>query len=147
MPETLLASLGSDFQQSDPSPASTSSGSSSSSLFQRKIEFHPARKPFKGFSNNGGAAADFRLETLNPGGGGSDQRRSGSGQLGSQGKRGDGSEFLENGLDPELSFGITVRKIVRGFCFFFYYWVLIGMWFFHLGLDCFLEFSCKVWFF
>ena len=114
MSETLLASLGSDIQQSDPSPASTSSGSSSS-LFQRKIEFHPARKPFKGFSN-GGAAADFRLETLNPGGG-SDQRRSGSGQLGSQGKRGDGSEFLENGLDPELSFGITVRKIVRGFCF------------------------------
>ena len=116
MSETLLASLGSDIQQSDPSPASTSSGSSSS-LFQRKIEFHPARKPFKGFSN-GGAAADFRLETLNPGGGGSDQRRSGSGQLGSQGKRGEGSEFLENGLDPELSFGITVRKIVRGFCFF-----------------------------
>ena len=116
MSETLLASLGSDIQQSDPSPASTSSGSSSS-LFQRKIEFHPARKPFKGFSN-GGAAADFRLETLNPGGG-SDQRRSGSGQLGSQGKRGDGSEFLENGLDPELSFGITVRKIVRGFCFLF----------------------------
>lgn len=111
MSETLLASLGSDIQQSDPSPASTSSGSSSS-LFQRKIEFHPARKPFKGFSN-GGAAADFRLETLNPGGG-SDQRRSGSGQLGSQGKRGDGSEFLENGLDPELSFGITVRKIGAG---------------------------------
>ena len=116
MSETLLASLGSDIQQSDPSPASTSSGSSSS-LFQRKIEFHPARKPFKGFSN-GGAAADFRLETLNPGGG-SDQRRSGSGQLGSQGKRGDGSEFLENGLDPELSFGITVWKIVKGFCFLF----------------------------
>ena len=76
------------------------------------------RKPFKGFSN-GGIVANFQLETLNPGGDDSDQRRSGSGQLGSQGKRGDGSEFLKNGLDPELSLGITVRKIVRGFCFLF----------------------------
>ena len=104
----------------------------SSSLFQWKIEFNSARKPFKGFSN-GGITADFRLETLNLGGGGSNQRWSGSGQLGSQGKRGDRSKFLKNGLDPKLNFGITVWKIVRGFCFFisgfwlacgFFIWVL-----------------------
>lgn len=105
MSETLLASLGSDIQSDHPS----SSTNGSTSLFQRKIEFHPARKPFKGFSN--GAAADFRLETLNPSSG-SDQRRSGSSQ---QGKKVDGSEFLETGLDLEFSFGMTVRKIVSGF--------------------------------
>jgi ubiquitin carboxyl-terminal hydrolase 36/42 len=75
----------------------------------RRIEFHPARKAFKGFSNGGG---DFRLETLNPGSS-SEQRRSGS-SPGLTVKKVDGSEFLENGLDPELSFGITVRRIVSG---------------------------------
>ena len=123
----------SDIQQSDPSPASMSSGSSSS-LFQWKIEFHPTRKPFKGFSN-GGVATDFRLETLNPGGGDFDQRQLGLGQLGSQGKRGDGSEFSKNGLDPELSLGITVWKIVRGFCFLF------------LGFDWHVVFSSGLNFF
>lgn len=86
--------------------------SSSSSLFQRRIEFHPARKPFKGFSNGGG---DFRIETLNPSS--SDSTRPGfsPGQSGKGGKKVDGSEILENGLDPELSFGITFRRIVSLF--------------------------------
>ena len=48
----------SDIQQLDPSPASMSSRSSS--LFQWKIKFHLARKPFKGFSN-GGATANSGL--------------------------------------------------------------------------------------
>ncbi|XP_062078407.1 ubiquitin carboxyl-terminal hydrolase 23 [Humulus lupulus] len=80
--------------------------SSSSSLFQRRIKFHPARKPFKGFRNGGG---DFRMETLNPSS--SDSTRPGSVKVG---KKSDGSEILENGLDPELSFGITFRRIGAG---------------------------------
>lgn len=88
------------------------SNGSSSSLFQRRIEFHPARKPFKGFSNGGG---DFHIETLNPSS--SDSTRAGftQGQSVKGGKRVDGSEILENGVDPELSFGITFRRIVSFF--------------------------------
>ncbi|KAG6673443.1 hypothetical protein I3842_16G112600 [Carya illinoinensis] len=110
MPDSLGTSIGSEIQ-SDP-PCALANGSPA--LFHRRIEFHPARKPFKGFGNGGGGG-DFKLETLNPGGG-SDQRRSGSntGQSGLAGKKGDGSEFLEHGLDPELSFGITVRRIGAG---------------------------------
>lgn len=83
--------------------------STGSSLFQRRIEFHPARKPFRGFSNGD---SDFRLETLNPRS--SDPRRHGSnqGQSPLGGKKADGSEIMESGLDPELSFGITFRRIV-----------------------------------
>lgn len=94
----------------------------SSSLFQRKIEFHPARKQ-KGFSNGD----DFHIETLNPGTR-SDSGRAGfgAGQSGYGGKKAAGSEGSESGLDPELSFGITFRRIVswlyeefRKFTFFF----------------------------
>ncbi|XP_030510661.1 ubiquitin carboxyl-terminal hydrolase 23 isoform X1 [Cannabis sativa] len=83
-----------------------SKGSSSSTLFQRRIKFHPARKPFKGFRNGGG---DFRMETLNPSS--SDSTLLGSVKVG---KKSDGSEILENGLDPELSFEITFRRIGAG---------------------------------
>ncbi|XP_050388212.1 ubiquitin carboxyl-terminal hydrolase 23 isoform X2 [Argentina anserina] len=82
-----------------------------------RIEFHLARKPFKGFNNDG---SDFRPETLNPGtSGSSDSRRpgsggSGQGQSGSGAKKSVGSEFLENGWDPELSFPITFRRIGAG---------------------------------
>ncbi|GMP35752.1 hypothetical protein CsSME_00008086 [Camellia sinensis var. sinensis] len=38
----------------------------------------------------------------------------GSGQSGLAGKKPDGSEFLDVGLDPELSFGITFRRIGAG---------------------------------
>ncbi|XP_061990317.1 ubiquitin carboxyl-terminal hydrolase 23 isoform X1 [Rosa rugosa] len=83
-----------------------------------RIEFHLARKPFKGFNNDG---SDFRPETLNPGSGGSSDSRKpgppgGQGQSGSGSgaKKSDGSEFLENGWDPELSFPITFRRIGAG---------------------------------
>lgn len=83
--------------------------SNGSALFQRRIEFHPVRKPFKGFGKGGG---DFKLETLNPST--SDSRRQGSnkGQSALGGKKTDGSENFDTGLDPELSFGITFRRIV-----------------------------------
>ncbi|BBH08604.1 ubiquitin-specific protease 23, partial [Prunus dulcis] len=77
-----------------------------SSVPQRRIEFHLARKPFNGLNNGGG---DFRLETLNP-----EPAARIPGQSGLSAKKTDGSEFLENGLDPELSFGITFRRIGAG---------------------------------
>ncbi|KAJ0677082.1 putative ubiquitinyl hydrolase 1 [Helianthus annuus] len=79
----------------------------------RRIEFHLARKPFTGFSNGGGDGS-FRLETLNPAAASScvtnvDEQRVGSGR-----KR-DAVE-MENGLDPELGFGISFsfRRIGAG---------------------------------
>ncbi|XP_004288715.1 PREDICTED: ubiquitin carboxyl-terminal hydrolase 23 isoform X1 [Fragaria vesca subsp. vesca] len=97
-------------------PPQLKSADDGASPFPR-IEFHLARKPFKGFNNDG---SDFRPETLNPGtSGGSDSRRpgsggSGQGQSGSGAKKSDGSEFVENGWDPELSFPITFRRIGAG---------------------------------
>ncbi|CAH2040981.1 unnamed protein product [Thlaspi arvense] len=79
------------------------------SLFSRKIEFHLARKPFSGFSNGG---AGFRLETLNPSS--SDSRAAdGCGQSAPPGKKQDGPDFLDVGLDPELSFPITFKRIIQ----------------------------------
>ncbi|KAF2313143.1 hypothetical protein GH714_009478 [Hevea brasiliensis] len=57
---------------------------------ERKIEFHPARKSFTGLGSSG-ASGDFQT-----------------------GKKIDGLDFMENWLDPELSFGITFRKIGAG---------------------------------
>lgn len=83
---------------------------SSESLFKKKIEFHLARKPYTGISNG-----DFRLETLNPG---SDSHKAvairGPSSAALNGNKSEGSEFLENGLDPELSFGTTFRRIGAG---------------------------------
>lgn len=76
---------------------------------QRRIEFHPARKPFSGFSNGGGDGGDFKLETLNPSSN-SDHTKAGSGHQ--VAKKVDCSELWDNGLDPELSFGTTFRRIV-----------------------------------
>ncbi|KAK4858338.1 hypothetical protein QYF36_014881 [Acer negundo] len=87
------------------------SGVGSFSSFQRRIEFHPARKPFSGLSSGGGGGGDFKLETLNPGT--SDPARTGS-ITGQSGKKADGSELWDSGLDPELSFGITFRRIGAG---------------------------------
>ncbi|XP_059635606.1 ubiquitin carboxyl-terminal hydrolase 23 [Cornus florida] len=88
------------------------SPSSNGSLFHRRIEFHRARNPFTGFSNGGG---DFRLESLNPS---SEPQRPGQNQGGDPsalaGKKSDGFEFSETGLDPELSFRITFRRIGAG---------------------------------
>ncbi|KAM1154996.1 hypothetical protein EV1_025712 [Malus domestica] len=80
-----------------------------SNPLQRRIEFHRARKPFNGFNTGGG---DFRLETLNHGSSGGSS--SSQGQSGLSAKKRDVSEFLENGFDPELSFGITFRRIGAG---------------------------------
>ena len=86
------------------------SASPSVDLSKRRIKFHPARKPFNGFKSCGGG--DFRIETLNPG---PDPKRVngvGSGQLGVTGRKVDGTDMWENGLDPVLSLRITFRKIV-----------------------------------
>ncbi|KAF8407253.1 hypothetical protein HHK36_006380 [Tetracentron sinense] len=81
--------------------------SSNGSLYQRRIEFHPARKPFSSISNGGG---DFHVETLNPS---SDSQTPATSWVSSAstGKKSEGGDLLEYGLDPELSFGITVRRI------------------------------------
>lgn len=85
----------------------------------RRIEFHLAKKPFTGFTNGGGDGS-FRLETLNPTTTSSKNTHGNQQSVGldtvgggSSGKKRDASE-LENGLDPELSFGITFRRIGAG---------------------------------
>nr|XP_043623253.1 ubiquitin carboxyl-terminal hydrolase 23 [Erigeron canadensis] len=83
----------------------------------RRIQFHPARKPFNGF-NKGGADDGFQLETLNPTKPGSknvsgNEKTGGSDCVGISGKKRDAFE-MENGVDPELSFGITFRRIGAG---------------------------------
>ncbi|KAJ0246027.1 Ubiquitin carboxyl-terminal hydrolase 23 [Hirschfeldia incana] len=83
------------------------SNGSSASAVSRKIEFHPARKPFSGFSNKKGS--DFKMETLNSS---SANKRAFSSSP--SGKRSDGSDPLENGLDRELTFSRTIRKIGAG---------------------------------
>ncbi|XP_055822902.1 ubiquitin carboxyl-terminal hydrolase 23 isoform X2 [Solanum dulcamara] len=96
----------------------------SSSLYHRKIEFHLARKPFNGFisgKNNSG----FQLETLNP----NSETRKENGSLVGAGKKGGGDAVMEsNGMDPEVSFGIAFRKIMR-----------IGAGLQNLGNTCFLN--------
>ncbi|KAK3435633.1 hypothetical protein EUGRSUZ_C00353 [Eucalyptus grandis] len=96
--------------------------SPSPALFQRRIEFHPARKQFAGYGSGGcgGGGGDFKIETLNPG---APQRapqppggrlaRSGS-RLAPGGKKGDGLELAESWLDPELSVGASVQRIGAG---------------------------------
>ncbi|KAG1364374.1 ubiquitin carboxyl-terminal hydrolase 23 [Cocos nucifera] len=80
-----------------------------------RIEFHPARKPFSAIALAGG---DFHLETLKPSmdshrpapsPGGPAEASAASGK-----KRSDCGEFYEHGLDAELSFRITFRKIGAG---------------------------------
>ncbi|KAF8093823.1 hypothetical protein N665_0377s0033 [Sinapis alba] len=81
------------------------SSSSASAVF-RKIEFHLARKPFNGFSNGG---SDFKIETLNPPSSFNKQAFSSPSV-----KKRDGSDSLEHGLDRELTFNRTIRKIGAG---------------------------------
>ncbi|XWS26262.1 hypothetical protein CRYUN_Cryun26dG0016400 [Craigia yunnanensis] len=88
------------------------SASPSVYLSKKKIEFHPARKPFNGFKSCGGG--DFRIETLNPGPDPKRVNRVGSGQLGVTGRKVDGMDMWENGLDPVLSLRTTFRKIGAG---------------------------------
>ncbi|KAI3446753.1 hypothetical protein Pfo_003418 [Paulownia fortunei] len=78
---------------------------SDSALFHRRIEFHVARKPFNGFGNNN--SNGFKLVTLNPNP--EPHKASGSGK-----KCEKSLELSEIGLDPELSFEITFRRIGAG---------------------------------
>lgn len=76
----------------------------SSPLFEKRIEFHLARKPFTGFTNRNGA---FQLETLNPSTSNSSQFKPNS-----LAKKVESVEAKENGFDPELSYQISFRRIV-----------------------------------
>ncbi|KAK1395874.1 Ubiquitin carboxyl-terminal hydrolase [Heracleum sosnowskyi] len=78
----------------------------SSPLFEKRIEFHLARKPFTGFTNSGGA---FQLETLNPSTSNSLQFKPNL-----LAKKVDSVEAKENGFDPELSYQISFRRIGAG---------------------------------
>ncbi|KAL0906068.1 hypothetical protein M5K25_024530 [Dendrobium thyrsiflorum] len=86
-------------------------------LFSRRIEFHPARRPYSGVPMSSG---DFRLEILNPGSADERSEVSGSGtgpsaaETAAHGKRSTGGEFHEHGLDPELSFRISFQRIGAG---------------------------------
>ncbi|CAL5341167.1 unnamed protein product [Camellia sinensis] len=98
-------------------PDGLSDPPSDRSLFKGRIDFQLAKKTFTttGFSNGGVGSL---LETPNPTI--SDPGRPG----GLYEKEPDGSEFLDVGLDPELSFRITFRRIGAGLenlgntCFF-----------------------------
>lgn len=91
---------------------SSDPGVGCSSGFQRRIEFHPARKVYTGLSN-GDENGDFKLETLNPSG--LEQKKAGMGQgqgtSGGSGKQVDRSESFDCVLDPELSFGMTFGEL------------------------------------
>ncbi|CAI9765773.1 unnamed protein product [Fraxinus pennsylvanica] len=81
-----------------------------SANFHRRIEFHMARKSFNGFSSSN--SNGFKLVTLNPGFSNGFNSEPQTASL--SGKKGGRSELLESGLDPELSFEITFRRIGAG---------------------------------
>ncbi|KAG5243751.1 ubiquitin carboxyl-terminal hydrolase [Salix suchowensis] len=87
-------------------------GSKVYSTLERNVKFQLATTHCSGFKNNN---ADFKIETLNPD---NNSRKRPFGfdhhHPGHSGKRVDGSDFVENGLDPELCFGITFRRIGAG---------------------------------
>ncbi|XP_008799649.2 ubiquitin carboxyl-terminal hydrolase 23 isoform X2 [Phoenix dactylifera] len=87
--------------------------SSVESLFHRRIEFHPARKPYSPIASAGG---NFHLETLNPTSDGLRPAPSpgGPAAAASLGNKFDAGEFYEHGLDPELTFRISFRRIGAG---------------------------------
>ncbi|XP_075473638.1 uncharacterized protein LOC142504740 [Primulina tabacum] len=83
----------------DPEP------SSSAAVLDRRIEFHLARKTYNGFSNN--RSFGFNLVTLNP-----NSEHDKVSELAVKREMPKVSENL--GLDPELSLGITFRRIGAG---------------------------------
>ncbi|KAL3840647.1 hypothetical protein ACJIZ3_025238 [Penstemon smallii] len=93
---TLMNFRGTARRDTDLEAAETSS-------FHRNIEFHAARKQLNGFgdSENG-----FKLVNLNPSASESDKA----------GNKFESSELLENGLDSEISFSITFRRIKHVGC-------------------------------
>ncbi|KAL6539324.1 hypothetical protein OROHE_011095 [Orobanche hederae] len=78
---------------------------SDAAFFHRRIEFHVARKPFSGLGNN--TNNGFKLVTLNP----NPEPNKASGP---DKKCERSSVIYETGLDPELSFEITFRRIGAG---------------------------------
>ncbi|CAH8358701.1 unnamed protein product [Eruca vesicaria subsp. sativa] len=97
--------------QTDQDGSCAVTSSCASSAVPRKIEFHLARKPFNGFSNNRGS--DFKMETLNPCSSSSPNNRAFSSPPASV-KYVDGPDSLEHGFDRELTFTKTIRKIGAG---------------------------------
>ncbi|PPR85913.1 hypothetical protein GOBAR_AA34773 [Gossypium barbadense] len=94
-------------ERSDLGNGSLDSASISFDFSKKKIEFHPARKPFNAFKSCDDG--DFRIETLNTG---SDTKRVngvGSDLLSAKGRKADGTDMWETGLDPILG-------RIAGFC-------------------------------
>ncbi|TYI71562.1 hypothetical protein E1A91_D08G304500v1 [Gossypium mustelinum] len=99
-------------ERSDLGNGSLDSASISFDISKKKIEFHPARKPFNAFKSCDDG--DFRIETLNTG---SDTKRVngvGSDLLSAKGRKADGTDKWETGLDPILGLKISFRKIGAG---------------------------------
>ncbi|KAL2465643.1 Ubiquitin carboxyl-terminal hydrolase 23 [Abeliophyllum distichum] len=97
-----VALMNSD-RTADPDPALESG---ESSAFHRNIEFHISKKPYNGLSNNSNG---FKMLTLNPSSDNSEPHMA----AGSD-KKCDGTDLAETGLDPELSFRITFKRIGAG---------------------------------
>ncbi|KAM7263898.1 hypothetical protein ACFE04_001581 [Oxalis oulophora] len=89
-------------------PSETGSGDNHVALFPRQIEFHKARRPFNGLICKSGGG--FQIETLNPSSSISNKQNGNSAAVDNN----DASRFTENGLDQELSLGITFRRIGAG---------------------------------
>ncbi|KAL9689568.1 hypothetical protein QQ045_009955 [Rhodiola kirilowii] len=83
----------------------------SGSLFERKIEFHLARKPFSGIVNFDNK---FQLETLNPTVPNVTLAKGVKSTTQLPAIPTEGISLVKNGFDPELSFGITFRRIGAG---------------------------------
>lgn len=77
---------------------------SDSALFNRRIEFRLAKKAFSGFGNSS-SSNGFKLVTLNP-----TSETHVAPVLNKKIEK--SSEIYDNGLDPELTFEISFRRIV-----------------------------------
>ena len=107
---------------------------SCSSLQQRRIEFHLARKPISSLPNNS-TNSSFKLETLNPSSSTNSNRHS-SNPPPPFPKKSDSSEFLDAAFDLDLGFQIPFRRIVS---LFFHSRIWISSWFWLvLFIDCWL---------
>ncbi|KAJ1698571.1 hypothetical protein LUZ63_007083 [Rhynchospora breviuscula] len=110
--------------------SSGAGGGAVEAIFNRRIAFHQARKPYNAVSSAG--ENGFYLETLNPSGASANQKRPREVAFGAEnsggapGKRVEGgAEFFEHGWDHELGFRITFRRIGAGLA--------------NLGNTCFLN--------
>ncbi|KAK9087581.1 hypothetical protein Syun_029975 [Stephania yunnanensis] len=80
-------------------------------MLKRRIEFHLARKPFS-FGNHEGS--DFHLETLNPSAPHRPHTTPNNPTTSSGNKIEPADDALEYGLDPDLCYRFTVRRIGAG---------------------------------